>query len=250
MEVKEIGLDQIFVSEFNTRKDLQSGTEDAGLQDLADSIRERGLLNPITVNARTDGKYDLIAGQRRFMAYQRLGQMSIPCIIREELDDVDATVVSLIENVHRADMNPIDKARAYQRLYESLGSYSLVAKQANVSVTTVTRYLRLLNLTPSLQDKLSTAEGPAGIGAMSRLGEVFSPDQQEEAIKKIGGFKQDIQEEMIRRSGGDLDSLAGLRDEAMEGHFNTRLCREGLCFRMPPELKAEVLESLGDGNDS
>lgn len=112
MDVKELELSSVNISQFNTRKDLDAGTEDASLEELASSIREKGLLNPITVIKRDDGKYDLIAGQRRFIACRRLGMRTIPAIIREKMDDTDATILSLIENIHRADMNPMDKARA------------------------------------------------------------------------------------------------------------------------------------------
>ena len=107
----------IQLSEFNTRKDLNAGTEDAGLDDLANSIRKNGLLNPITVVRNQDSTYSLIAGQRRFLATQKLGWEKIHAIIRDITDDTDATIVSLVENVHRADMNPIDKARAYKYTY-------------------------------------------------------------------------------------------------------------------------------------
>ena len=68
MEVKDIRMDMINVSTLNTRKELGAGTEDTGLDDLANSIKEQGLLNPIIVRKKDDGNYDLIAGQRRFLA--------------------------------------------------------------------------------------------------------------------------------------------------------------------------------------
>ena len=139
MDVRNIALDEIIISEFNTRKDLDSGTEDAGLDDLANSIRQRGLINPVTVRPRPDGKFDLIAGQRQFLACAKLGMGSISAIIRDEIGDGDATVVSLIENVHRADTHPMDKARTYPQIYEHSGNYAEVAKQANISVSTVKR---------------------------------------------------------------------------------------------------------------
>ena len=73
MEVKEINLTSIRLSDSNVRKDLEAGTEDASLDDLVSSIRERGLLNPVTVVTGPDGYYDLIAGQRRFLACKRIG---------------------------------------------------------------------------------------------------------------------------------------------------------------------------------
>ena len=249
MDIREIRIDEIRVSEFNTRKDLDAGTEDAGLDDLASSIREKGLLSPVTVRTGPDGRFELIVGQRRFLACKTLGMKTIPSIIRDDLDDTDATIVSLVENVHRADMNPIDKSRAYKRIYETYGNYGEVAKQAGVSIPTVRRYITLLNLAPSIQEKLSTAEGPAGVGSLSKLAETFAPDQQEEALREIGGFKQNIQLDMIKRSEGNLDLLSALKEKALEGAFDVRTCREGLCFSMPEELKAEIKNILEQGQD-
>ena len=80
MQVKDIDMDKIIVSELNTRKDLNAGTEEGGIGDLANSIKEKGLLSPITVRVRTDGGYELIVGQRRFLAYQKLGWKTIPAM--------------------------------------------------------------------------------------------------------------------------------------------------------------------------
>lgn len=245
MEVRDIRIADIRMSEFNVRNDLDAGTEDAGLEELAESIKDKGLLNPLIVRRLGDGTYELIAGQRRFLACQRLGWKSVPAIIRDIADDTDATIISLVENVHRADLNPIDKAKAYQRIYEKYGDYNRVAKETGVSVSTIKKYLSLLKLAPSIQERLTTAEGPAGIGALSKIAEVFAPDEQEEVLDRIGGFKQQIQFEMIKRSGGDLDKLEELREQALEGAFDTHLCR-GLdeCPYIPQELLEPVKDAI------
>lgn len=242
MEVKDISLSDIQLSEeLNTRKDLNAGTEDTGLEELATSIEEKGLLTPIIVKRNDDRTYGLIAGQRRFLSCQRLGWKTIPAIIRDVTDDTDATIISLIENVHRADMNPIDKARAYQKIYEKYKDYNKVGKETGVSISTIRKYLTLLNLAPSIQRKLTTANGPAGIGTLSKIAETFAPEKQEEVLDRIGGFKQQIQLEMIKKSEGDIDKLEGLRQQAFEGAFDTRLCR-GLdeCPFIPKELRESV----------
>ena len=251
MEVRDIKLSDIVVSEFNTRKDLEAGVEDAGLDELANSIREKGLLNPITVmNKGVEGKYLLVAGQRRFLACSRIGLKTIPAIIRDKMDDTDATILSLIENVHRADMNPIDKARAYQKIYEKYSDMAKVSSETGVTVQTVKKYLTLLRLTASIQEKMTTADGPSGITALSRLAETFeSAEDQEAALEEIGGFKQSIQVEILKRSEGDLDRLSELKQEALEGAFDIVTCREGLCPEMPDELKQEIKRILNDKGD-
>lgn len=250
MEVREISLNQLRISEFNSRKDLDAGTEDASLDDLANSIREKGLLSPIIVRSSADGFFDVIAGQRRVLSCRNIGMETISAIIRDDLDDTNATIISLVENVHRADLNPIDKAAAYQTIYAKYGDHKRVAKETGVTVPTVKRYLSLLGLTPSLQARLTTAEGPAGVGALSKLAEMFSPELQERAFDEIDGFKQSVQFEILKGSDGDLDELSALREQALEGAFDVKMCREGLCFVMPEELKVRLKTLLADGSDS
>ena len=215
--------------------------------DLANSIQERGLLMPIIVRPTPGGQYDLIAGQRRFLACRLLGMQTISASIRDDLDDTDATAVSLIENVQRADISPIDKARAYSAIYARYGSEKRVAKETGVTVPTVPRYMALLNLAPSIQDEMTTSEGPAGVGTLSKLADTFPPEEQEEALRQIDGFKQGIQQDILRRSGGDLSKVPDLVDQANEGAFDTRLCKDGLCFEMSEELKAAVKAQVERG---
>ena len=238
MEVQDIPLRDITVSSLNTRKDMKAGTEDAGLRELASSIQQDGLLSPVTVRRNVDGSFDLIAGQRRFLACQHIGMDTIPAVVHDEMPDHDALVISLVENVHRADMNPIDKARAYKAMHDQFGNYGDVSKRAGVTTQTVRKYLSLLDLTPSVQEKLSTATGPAGLSAMSQLAQVFSAEQQEQALSEIAGFRQDIQVAILKRSGGELGALAELRKSAMEGAFDVQTCHEGLCFQLTAEQKA------------
>jgi ParB family chromosome partitioning protein len=246
MEVKEISLDAINVSSLNTRKDLVAGTEDTSLDDLANSIKEKGLLTPIIVQKKDDDTYDLIVGQRRFLACKQLGWETIPAIIRDKMDDTDATILSLVENVHRADMSPIDKARAYQRIYEKYEDYDKVAGETGVSIPTIRKYLTLLNLAPSIQEKLTTSEGSAGIGALSKLAEKFSsPEEQEKVLEAIGGFKQSVQLEIIKQSEGQVESIPKLREEALEGAFDTKMCH-GIeeCTFIPENLKESIIELI------
>lgn len=249
MEVRDIKMSDIRVSDFNIRKDIKAGTEDTGLDDLAESIKDKGLLNPLIVRSLKDETYDLIAGQRRYLACKKLGWTVVPAIIRDVSDDTDVTILSLVENVHRADLNPMDKARAYQTIQDKYNDFNKVAKETGVSVSTIKKYLSLLKLSPAIQKKVSTNEGAAGIGTLSKLAEMFSPEEQEEVIDRIGGFKQDIQLEMLRRSGGNVSELEELRTQAFEGAFDTRICR-GIdeCQFIPEELQDNIKGMIRDYN--
>ena len=246
METKEIDLAYIKVSDLNARKNLESGTEDVGLDDLAASIQEHGLISPVTVVARQDGHYDLIAGQRRLLACRKIGMTTISAIVRDDLNDTDATVISLVENVHRADMSPMDKARAYQGIHERYGDIKRVARETGVTIPTIRRYLSLLNLAPSIQEDLSTSDGPAGIGTLSKLAETFSPNEQEFVLGQIGGFTQKIQGEILKRSKGDFNQIQELREQAVEGAFDYRTCSDGFCFELPEEWKSRLREMLAE----
>jgi len=254
MEIKEIKLSEIRISDLNTRKDLEAGTEDSSLIDLVNSIKGKGLLSPITVRKSRDNTYDLIVGQRRFLACQKLGWASIPAIVRDFSDDTDATILSLIENVHRADMGSMDKARAYRAIYEKYKDYNKVASETGVSAPTIKKYLSLLNLTPSIQERLSTSDGPKGTEALSKLAELYKPEEQEGALARLSGFSQQIQLEMLKRSGGDLTKLKELKDQALEGAFDIHRCRSlDECVFIPQELLGlvkQVVKKFEDEGDT
>ena len=244
METTELPLESIRVSDFNARKDLDAGTEDAGIAELANSIRELGVLSPVIVRRAADGMYDLIAGQRRLLACRELGLATIPAAIRDDLRDTDLTVVSLVENVQRADMNPIDKAKAYDAIRATNGDTRRVAQATGVTVRTVKRYLLLLKLAPSIQDTVSTSEGAAGIGTLSKLADTFAPEDQEEALNQVRGLRQKVAEEILSASDGDLNALPDLKARIVERDLDMRMCREGLCFEMPEEWKLRIKDLL------
>ena len=246
MEVREIALDAISVSEFNVRKDIGAGTEDAGIRDLANSIREKGLLHNVIVRTASEGRYKLIVGQRRFLACQQLGMATIRATILDDLDDASASVISLIENVQRADMNPMDKARAFQTIRSQYGSDKTVSRETGVSVPTIRRYAKLLKLAPSIQDKLTTSTGSAGVETLTTLADNFAAEDQEYVLGEISGFNQRTQQEIIKRSDGDINKIRSLVEQALEGAFDIHMCKEGLCFRMSDEEKARVKMRLGE----
>jgi ParB/RepB/Spo0J family partition protein len=220
----DIELDKLVVSEFNARKDLHAGQEDSGINELASSIRQQGLLSPLIVRSTGDGRYGVLVGQRRLLACRKIGLDPIPCLLRDDLGDADAVTLSLVENVHRADMHPLDKARALKALYDRHQSYERVAKESAWSISTVRKYVQLLSLPDELQERLGTAGGPAGVGTLARLASTFSGDEAVEVYDRISGFTQRIQEEIIKRSDGDIASIDDLIDEAQEGAFDIRRC--------------------------
>ncbi|HZP93043.1 MAG TPA: ParB/RepB/Spo0J family partition protein [Burkholderiales bacterium] len=220
----EIPLDHLTVSHLNARKDLHAGEEDSGIEELATSIKQQGLLSPLIVRPIDQGRYEVLVGQRRLLACQKIRLTPVPCLVREDLDDADAVTISLVENVHRAEMHPLDKARALKALYDRYHSYERVAQESAWSATTIRKYIQLLSLPEELQNRLSTSQGSAGVGTLSRLSSTFSGADAVEVFDKISGFKQSIQDEILKRSGGDISAIDDLVDEAQEGAFDMRRC--------------------------
>lgn len=224
MQAMPIPLTKLVVSPLNVRKALDAGQEDSNVEELAASIREKGLLSPLTVRPLTDGRFEILVGQRRYLACQLVPLDPVPCFVKEGLSDAEAISLSLIENVHRADMHPIDKAKALQALFAKHGSYEGVAKESACSPATIRRYLKLLELPVVLQDRIGTADGPSGISALSRLASTFSGDEAVSAYNEISGFTQRVQEEILKRCEGSLERLDELVEEAQEGVFDIRRC--------------------------
>jgi len=135
--------------------------DDQALQELTDSIQASGLLQPVMVRPTGDG-YQLIAGERRWRAIQRLGWKSLPAVVRE-VDDRTLLTLALIENLQRDNLSPIEEARGYQRLADDFDqSLAEVARLVGRDRSTVANTVRLLNLPEQVQDMVGRGELSAG----------------------------------------------------------------------------------------
>ena len=128
--------------------------DQASLAELADSIRSRGILQPVVVRPVDDGDYEILAGERRWRAAQLAGLERIPALVREVSDDA-ALGIGLIENIQREDLNPIEEAAGLKRLIDEFRlTHDEVAKAVGRSRSAVTNMLRLLELAKAVQDML------------------------------------------------------------------------------------------------
>lgn len=143
-------------------------------------------------------------------------------------------------------MHPIDKAKALKQMYEKYGTNKRVSKESGFSIPTIRRYLQLLDLAPTIQGKLTTSEGPAGVGTLSKLATTFSSHyEQELALERISGFNQKVQLEILKRSKGDISKIDELKEQALEGVLDTHLCH-GIheCNFIPDKLKKPIDEII------
>jgi ParB family chromosome partitioning protein len=160
-ELIELGIDQIDPNEDQPRRMFN----EVKLNELTQSIKTNGIIQPIVVRRR-GLRYQIIAGERRWRAAQRAGLNQIPCIIKEVPED-NVLELSLIENIQREELNPIEEANAYRRLLDQLNiTQEEIAKRVGKDRTSVTNSLRLLKLPQEIQrlveeDKLSMGHARA-----------------------------------------------------------------------------------------
>src|SRR5436305_9585481 len=139
------------------------------LEELAQSIRSNGIIQPLLVRRIDDGKYQLIAGERRWRAAQRAGLQKVPCVVKEIADD-KILELALIENIQRQELSAIEEAQAYKKLIETLGlTQEVLAQRVGRDRTFITNYLRLLRFPEDLQqilgeEKLTTGHARAILG--------------------------------------------------------------------------------------
>lgn len=177
-ELKKVRLSRIEPDPKQPRKHFD---QDA-LQELADSIKEHGLLEPLDVQQNGD-RYLLVNGERRWRACKIAGLKEVPVIIND-YDDKKRAIIGLIDNIQREDLNAIEEAQAYQRLIDEYGlKQDDVARQVSKSRTAVTNSLRLLRLAESVQQMVISGE--LSMGQARALLAVDDPDQQKELADQI-----------------------------------------------------------------
>jgi len=132
--------------------------DEAALNELAQSVAATGVVQPIVVRALAGGKYQLIAGERRWLASQRAGKTTIPVIVRE-VSDEQAMEMTIVENLQRADLNPMEQARAYERLGRDFKmTQEQMAQRTGKERASVANFLRLLRLPSTVQEKVEAGE--------------------------------------------------------------------------------------------
>jgi ParB family chromosome partitioning protein len=170
--VTEIGLDQIETNPYQPRTHFDL----VALEELAHSIKVQGIIQPITVRRLSEGKYQLISGERRFQASKIAGLERVPAYIRTA-DDEQMLEMALIENIQRQDLNPVEIALAYQRLVDELNlRLEDLGDKVGKNRATVNNYMRLLKLPPEVQ--IGLRDGKISMGHARALITIENRDDQ------------------------------------------------------------------------
>jgi ParB family transcriptional regulator, chromosome partitioning protein len=176
---REIAVDQIDRNPFQTR----SHVDEAQLAELAASITANGVVQPILVRPQANGRFQLIAGERRWLASKRAGKETVPAILRQ-VSDEQAMEITIVENLQRADLNPMEQARAFERLSREFHmTQEQMATRTGKDRASVSNFLRLLKLPSSVQGRVETGE--LSFGHARALLALDSHEAIERATQKV-----------------------------------------------------------------
>ena len=194
-EVVQLYLDDIIPNRFQPREIF----DERALKELAISIKEHGVIQPIIVRKSSNGKYEIIAGERRYKASALAGMTKIPAIVRD-LDDKESSKVALLENLQRKNLNPIEEARTYQKILElDEMTQEELAKTMGKSQSSIANKIRLLSLQDTVQDAI-LKEQISERHARALLN-IPDPEKQKEKLKKVMDTKMSVRalEEEIKQ---------------------------------------------------
>ena len=221
-EIEEIPLSLVSPNPFQPRRAFNPGE----LDELANSVKVRGVLQPILVRRLGDGGYELIAGERRWRAAKLAGLKKIPAIVRSATD-AEAMEMALIENLQRKDLNPMEAARAYQRLIKEFGlTQEAVAKQLGKERSSIANTVRLLSLQLEVQAWIENDQ--LSLGHAKVLLAVSDPDQQVRLGRRAVTERLSVRdlEGLVRsnhRAGRSAQARRGRRPSEIEERMARRL---------------------------
>lgn len=224
-ELRDIPVDLIQRGRYQPRRDM----DPEALKELADSIRQQGVMQPVVVRPIGEGRYELIAGERRWRATQLAELDRIPAIIRDVPDEA-AIAMALIENIQRENLNPIEEAFALQRLQDEFGlTQAQVAEAVGKSRTTITNLLRLIQLSEDVRVMLEHGDLEMGHGrAMLTL----PPEQQLQVARQVVARSLSVRqtEALVRRLQQQAEQPAPAADKGLDP--NIRRLQQDLSERL------------------
>lgn len=197
------------------------------LEDLANSIREKGVIQPLIVREKAVGKYEIVAGERRWRASQKAQLHELPVIVRD-FNDTEVLEIAIIENIQRSDLNPVEEAAGYRQLMDKFGhTQDAMSKALGKSRSHIANLLRLLNLPQDIQDLVE--EGKLSSGHARAL---ITSDHAREIAKRIvaEGLSVRATEALVKKyASGDMEKpkkAAPVKDAdtaALEGDLSANL---------------------------
>lgn len=193
---QEISLDLIDSNPYQTRRHIK----EESLNELAESIRSSGVVQPVVLRPGANGRFQLVAGERRWLASKKAGKRAIPAVVRQ-ISNEQAMEITIIENLQREDLNPIEQARAFERLSREFGlTQEQIAARTGKDRASIANFIRLLKLPDDVQGLMESGELTLGHGkALCAL--TGFPDQLAKAVQEIVSKSMSVRqtEELVSR---------------------------------------------------
>ena len=207
-QLQQLPVDLIERGRFQPRQHV----DEQGIEELAASVRARGVVQPVVVRPCGDGRrFELLAGERRWRAAQKAGLAAVPALVREA-DDEEAAAVALIENIQREDLNPVEEARALRRLVEEFElTHQQVADAVGRSRAGVSNLMRLLDLEPEVVALLDQRTIEMG-HARALRGLAAAGQREAAALVVAGALSVRATEQLVRRLAGGGGKSSGRGD--------------------------------------
>ena len=225
---REVEIGHLVPNRFQPRRDFS----EAGLAELAASIREQGIIQPIVVTPRGE-KLEIVAGERRWRAAGIAGLTKVPVVFRERQSETDLLEAALVENLQREDLNPLDAAEAYARLKDEFRlSHEKIADRVGKDRTTISNALRLLKLPSSVRDRVRS--GDLSGGHARALASLTSADDQERLAEEI--VRRGLSVRQAEKRVASLGGADKLRREHRRDPF-TRDAEEKLSRRLRTRVR-------------
>lgn len=177
---QEISVDLIDPNPYQTRRQIN----EVSLAELAESIRVSGVVQPVVLRPAPNGRFQLVAGERRWLASKRAGKLTVPAVVRQ-ISNEQAIEITIIENLQREDLNPMEQARAFERLSREFNlTQEQIAARTGKDRASIANFIRLLKLPSSLQEALENSVISFGHGKVL-AGLVAFPEQLEKAAHEV-----------------------------------------------------------------
>lgn len=177
---QEVSVDLIDPNPYQTRRQIN----EASLAELAESVRVSGVVQPVVLRPAANGRFQLVAGERRWLASKRAGKQTVPAVVRQ-ISNEQAMEITIIENLQREDLNAMEQARAFERLGREFGlTQEQIATRTGKDRASISNFIRLLKLPESLQEALERGTISFGHGK-ALVGLVGFPEQLEKAANEV-----------------------------------------------------------------
>lgn len=208
--------------------------DDSALQDLASSIKEHGILQPITLVESENGKYKIIAGERRFRAAQIAGLQAVPAIVKDKKSDQEQLELAILENVQREDLTPLEKAVAYKQLTDDFGlTHAQIGERVGKSRSAVSNTIRLLDLPEEVKHAIEC--GDISENHARAMLSLDDPSMQAKLLNEIKTQKLSARNtEVVARAMANKPIKSALTQDpfvkdallVMEGYLGTKVALE------------------------